>query len=153
VSVDEGVVRVRVGDEETSVAAGETWPAAAAAATDPDPDPAPAPVPAPAPARKKKPAKPAPPAPPPPPKGPTPAEEYARAARLEASDLAAARAIYQELATRDDGWGATALYALAVLEDGRGQRAAAARHLRAYLRRFPQGANAADARSLLERIE
>jgi TolA-binding protein len=81
---------------------------------------------------------------------PTPAERYAAAARLEASDAAAARAIYRDLAARSDAWGANALYALAELERQEGRRAAALRHLREYLRRFPDGTNAADARALLD---
>ena len=162
VSVDEGVVRVERGDVETTLERGERSPAVAAApAPAPTPTPAPAPAPAieieiepepeidPMPALPKKKATPtrAPAL-----VEPSPAERYAEAARLEASDVARARRIYQELATRGDGWGANALYALAVLESERGRAGAARRHLREYVERFPRGANAADARALLDRI-
>lgn len=84
---------------------------------------------------------------------PSPSERYAQAAGLERRDAAAAFAIYSELATRTDGWGATALYALGRLHADRHDPSAAARHLRAYLARFPTGPNVDDARALLDRID
>jgi hypothetical protein len=82
-----------------------------------------------------------------------PSARFGEAARLEPRDPDAAMAIYRELAARADGWGANAQFALGRLAADRGQRAAAIRHLRAYLARFPSGANAPDARTLLRMLE
>lgn len=157
VAVDEGVVRVKLGGPDVLVEAGEQWP-------DPVPVPLPLPLPDPtpvpeiemdpesAPAKKPKPKPSAPVPDPAPTAAPDPAADYARAARLEATDVPAARAIYRQLAKRTDSWGATALYALAILESAHGKAAAATRWLREYLERFPQGENAADARAMLDRL-
>ena len=79
-----------------------------------------------------------------------PKQRYEKAARLEATDPAAAIAIYRELARGKSPWAANALFAQARLELDRGHRPEAARLLRAYLQRHPGGHNAADARALLD---
>jgi hypothetical protein len=82
-----------------------------------------------------------------------PKQRYEKAARLEATDPAAAIAIYHELARGKSPWAANALFAQARLELDRGHRREAARLLRAYLQRHPGGHNAADARALLDVAE
>jgi hypothetical protein len=79
-----------------------------------------------------------------------PKQRYEQAARLEASEPAAAIAIYRELARGKSAWAANALFAQARLELDRGHTAEAVRLLETYLRRYPGGNNAADARALLE---
>jgi hypothetical protein len=73
------------------------------------------------------------------------------AAQLELKDPAAALRIYGELAASEDAWAASALFASAHLEAERGQGARARELAAAYLRRFPAGPNAEDARALLAR--
>lgn len=82
---------------------------------------------------------------------PSAAELYARAAHLESSDPAAAIALYRRIAGGEGAWAANALFAHARLELERGRRRAAMDLLEGYLRRFPKGANAQDAKRLLER--
>jgi hypothetical protein len=72
------------------------------------------------------------------------------AAQLEIRDPAAALRIYGELANGQDGWAASALFASARLEQERGQTDRARTLGEAYLRRFPRGPNADDARALLQ---
>jgi hypothetical protein len=78
--------------------------------------------------------------------------EFERAASLEATDPAEAVRIYQHLASGGGSWGANALFATGRLQLERGDIATAERRLRHYLDRYPHGANAADARALLDRI-
>jgi hypothetical protein len=78
---------------------------------------------------------------------------YEKAAGLEATDPAAAIEIYRELARGKSPWAANALFAQARLELDRGHRAEAVRLLQLYLRRYPDGYNAIDARALLETAE
>ncbi|MBK9033216.1 MAG: FecR domain-containing protein [Myxococcales bacterium] len=89
------------------------------------------------------------------PTGPTatdPKAAFAAAAALEASAPARALAAYLDLADGASSWAAPALYAAARLAFDRGD-AARARTLSArYLRSFPGGRNALDARALLERL-
>lgn len=73
---------------------------------------------------------------------------YEHAARLEAQQPDRALAIYEQLARGNSAWAANALFAQARLSMDRGDRRAAKRLLQAYLRRFPDGANAIDAREL-----
>jgi hypothetical protein len=82
-----------------------------------------------------------------------PKQRYEKAARLEATEPAAAIAIYRELARGNSAWAANALFAQARLELDRGNRREAGRLLREYLRRHPNGNNAADARALLDAAE
>ncbi len=89
----------------------------------------------------------------PPQSQPTPATRFVEATRLERTAPAAALAIYEELSARSDTWGANALFALGRLHADRGARAPARRHLRAYLTRFPTGANVDDARALLRHLD
>lgn len=84
---------------------------------------------------------------------PTAKERFTAAARLERSDPQAALAIYRQLARERAGvWSANALYAQAELELRRGNRDVAARLLESYIRRYPEGPNAAIARSELARL-
>jgi TolA-binding protein len=86
----------------------------------------------------------------------TPAEistlsaEYAAAARLESAAPRQALHRYLELSRRNDRWGRNALFAAARLALDIGDRDRAAQLARSYLRRFPDGPNAPDARVLLE---
>jgi hypothetical protein len=150
VVVHEGVVTVVTRGDRIPVRAGERWPAAPrAAATAPeviesfapdrlvDDERAP---------RARRPAQRAEVADKP---MPSDKERYELAARLEASDPDAARAIYRELAAGGDAWAANALFAMARLEEELGNRERARALLERYLKRFPAGANAADARALL----
>jgi hypothetical protein len=77
------------------------------------------------------------------------------AAQLEIRDPEAALRIYGELAAAEPpsegGWAASALFAAARLESERGHAAQAHELCEAYLRRFPRGPNADDARTLLAR--
>jgi hypothetical protein len=77
---------------------------------------------------------------------------YESAARLEASDPRAALAIYDSLARGGGPWAANALFAQARLELELGHRDRARRLLRSYLSRHPRGANAEDARQLLDQL-
>ena len=79
-------------------------------------------------------------------------DRYETAAKLESSDPRAAIAIYRELAREGGIWAANALYARARLEHDRGSIKTARRLLRQYLSRYRTGANAADARALLDQI-
>jgi hypothetical protein len=76
-------------------------------------------------------------------------DRYAAASKLEAKDPNRAVALYLELAREGGGWAANALYAAGRLELERGRRAHARQLLDQYLRQFPRGPNAEDARLLL----
>lgn len=78
---------------------------------------------------------------------------FARAQTLAATDSDAAIALFGRVARGAGTWAALALYAQADLELQRGNLATASSLLREYLRRFPHGRNAADARRSLEQIE
>ncbi len=80
------------------------------------------------------------------------AAEFTAAAKLESSAPQQAMKQYLELAKQNDRWAQNALYAAARLALDVGQRERAAALARAYLRRFPDGPNAADARALLEAL-
>ena len=60
---------------------------------------------------------------------------------------------YRDLSRGRDAWAGNALYALGRLAHDRGDLARARRALTDYLRRFPRGANAADARALLDTLQ
>lgn len=77
---------------------------------------------------------------------------YERAARMEASRPQSALAIYDKLAAGRGPWAANALFAQGRLELDLGNRDRARRLLRSYLARHPRGANAEDARQLLDRL-
>ncbi len=80
------------------------------------------------------------------------AAEFTAAAKLESSAPRQALERYLELAKQNDRWAQNALYAAARLALDVGQRARAAELAQAYLRRFPSGSNASDARALLEAL-
>jgi hypothetical protein len=75
---------------------------------------------------------------------------FERAARLEARDPKAALEMYRRVGARGP-WAANALYGRARLELELGDTTRARRDLELYLRRYPEGANAADVRALLDR--
>ena len=79
-------------------------------------------------------------------------DRFEAAARLERTDPAAAIAGYRLLARGKSAWAGNALYALGRLSFERDDRAAARAALKRYLARFPRGPNAADARTLLDRL-
>jgi hypothetical protein len=97
----------------------------------------------------------APPSPPAPKAEPRidPKAAYEAAASLEPSDPAAALAAYRKLARGSGAWSANALYAAARLADQEGQHDLALSLARQYTKRFPTGANAADAARLANRLE
>lgn len=78
--------------------------------------------------------------------------QFEAAASLEKRDPEAALGRYAALARGSDGWAANALYAAGRLEADRHERGDAQRLLAEYLRRFPDGPNAQDARALLEAL-
>jgi hypothetical protein len=84
------------------------------------------------------------------PRPPSAEERYNEAQRLEASNPAAAIALYREVARAGGKWGANALYAQALLELERGNTGEARRLLKRYVNRYPKGANIRDAKDLLE---
>ena len=159
VEVEHGVVQVVRGGQTARVAAGEKWPVAVQEVEAPEPQ-----TPEPAAPEPKQPAHVTPPpvhrhtTPPPPkhaatPTTPSARERYEAAARMESSDPAAARTMYAELAKGDDAWAQNALYAEARLAHEQGRKDEAARLCRQYLARFPSGANAQDAREMLDRLK
>jgi hypothetical protein len=84
---------------------------------------------------------------------PSAQEQFEAAAKLEATDPKAAMAGYREVARGKGAWAGNALYALGRLAHDRGEQAVARDALASYLRRFPRGANAADARALLATLQ
>jgi hypothetical protein len=163
VQVDHGTVEVGYHGELVRVTNGERWSSDAPTivgiadrvqggqATPPAPIPEPTPAPAPV--------GPAPhvthPAPVPAPATGAvdrDARRFAELTRLEASSPDAAMTGYLALSKGSGRWAQVALYAAARLAADRGD-ARATTFLEIYLRRFPQGANAADARELLARVK
>jgi hypothetical protein len=78
---------------------------------------------------------------------------YEAAASLEPSDPTAALAAYRKIARGSGPWAANALYAAARLADQEGDIDLALVLARQYAKRFPSGANAADAARLAKRLE
>ncbi len=74
------------------------------------------------------------------------------AAQLEVRDPTTALSIYGQLAAGDGAWAAGALFAAARLEAERHSAGNARELSQAYLRRFPRGPNADDARALLDAL-
>lgn len=151
VVVHEGVVEVLAGGDRTRVRAGERWPEReVAAAESPTLEMEAELVERPEQRRPRRPQRATrADAEEPEADAPTPQELYDTAARLESSDPAAAVALYRQLASRNGPWAANALFAHGRLELDRGHHDTGRRLLRRYLRRFPDGANAPDARALL----
>ncbi len=149
VHVDKGVVEVTARGELTVVSKGESWPPAPsvtvadapAIAVVPSPSSA-QPPPVPSATRPSSAA----------PKTRPPEEHYESATELEVRRPDQAISIYRELAKGDGPWAANALFAEGRLEADRGHRAEARQLLSDYLTRFPRGANAEDARQLLQRL-
>jgi hypothetical protein len=83
---------------------------------------------------------------------PTAQSRYETAARLERTDAVRALLLYTDLAQGSDAWAQDSLYAAGRLQADRGARTDAARLLEEYLRRFPRGSNAQDARALRESL-
>jgi hypothetical protein len=77
---------------------------------------------------------------------------FERASALEARDPDAAMGVYRRLGDTGGPWAAPALFAAGRLAADRGRHADAKALLGRYLARYPNGANAADARRLLERL-
>ncbi len=77
---------------------------------------------------------------------------YEAASKLEAQQPDAALALYRDLVRQGGAWGQNALFAEGRLEADRGNRGEASRLLLEYLARYPAGANANDARELLDRL-
>jgi hypothetical protein len=167
VQVIEGTVEIVARGRRVFVTAGESWPPgpSAAAPAAPVAPPAPAPpdtldmppavvAPAEPPRRKPRPAaeddeddedEAGP-------REPTSKEQFEAAARLERTEPGAALTRYRTLARGTGPWAANALFAAGRLSFDRGDGDMAHRLLTRYLRRFPGGANAADARALLDRL-
>jgi hypothetical protein len=82
-----------------------------------------------------------------------PKAAYEAAASLEPSDPTAALAAYRKIARSSGPWAANALYAAARLADQEGQSDLALTLARQYAKRFPNGANAADAARLVTRLQ
>jgi FecR protein len=74
------------------------------------------------------------------------------AAQLEVRDPTTALSIYGQIAAGDDAWAASALFASARLEAERNRPRGARELSETYLRRFPRGPNADDARALLDAL-
>jgi hypothetical protein len=83
---------------------------------------------------------------------PSPQELYEAAARMEGQNPDGALGIYRRLSSGSGPWAANALYAAGRLQADRGRKADAQRLLGEYLTRYPNGANAGDARDLLARV-
>ena len=154
VSVQRGVVEVESHGVTSRVAAGSAWPATAslepaptetaAATVAPQVRSAPKPL-----ATAETTAAPQTTANP----GPSARERYDRALTLEANRPDEALAIYRELASGDGSWAMNALYAEARLELERGDKDSARELFADYLRRYPSGPNANDARELSAKLQ
>jgi hypothetical protein len=77
---------------------------------------------------------------------------YEAASKLEAQQPDTALALYRDLVRQGGAWGQNALFAEGRLEADRGNRSEATRLLLEYLAKYPAGANANDARELLDRL-
>lgn len=134
VQVEHGSVRVSTPEASVLLGAGQSWPA---------PDAAPV--------ASQRPATRALDTPSPTRRGADAAARFDRATRLEATSPDAALRIYRDLSQKAGPWAPNALYAAGRLEVERHRMQRGRALLERYLKRYPQGANAADARELLER--
>ena len=82
----------------------------------------------------------------------SPQTMFEEATALERSDPARASRLYRQVETGSDSWAQNALYARGRLEASRGNTGEARRLLEQYLKRFPRGSNAEDARAVLRRL-
>lgn len=173
VTVDHGIVEIGYHGDVTRVTNGQHWSSAAPSSvigmveaqtqtqtqtqTLPSPSPAPAPAPAPSSHHFQTSVAPAPSAGSASAAGLAAADDrdalkYAELARLEASSPDAAMAGYLSLSKGSGRWAQVALYAAGRLAADR-REPRATTFLEIYLRRFPHGANADDARQLLSRLK
>ena len=127
VDVEHGSVRVSTAGVSVLLSAGQSWPVA---------------TPPPAAGERARART---------PEGADPAARFERAGRLESSNPEAALRIYRELSQKPGPWAPNALYAAARLELERQHTRRGRSQLELYLKRYPEGANAADARHLLGR--
>lgn len=144
VTVTHGVVDVAHDGTVTHVRAGEGWPPVLAASSTAGMAPPPPSISTSA-SLSSSPPRPHVPAPP---AAPSDQAQYERAASLERSDPAEARAIYLRLSEKGGPWASNALFAAARLASERGNGAEAQRLSKQYLDRYPSGPNAEDARRL-----
>ena len=162
VEVQHGIVDVLYRGNTVRVAAAHAWRSESpdvvteiAMATSPPAPQPPAPqVPAP-PTVAERPVPPAVverPAPPAPPATDLERAKFDRLSRIEARDPDAALAGYLELSRGSSAWAAVGLFAAGRLAADR-HDPRATMFLTIYLRRFPTGANASDATTLLQRLE
>jgi hypothetical protein len=79
-------------------------------------------------------------------------QRFELATQLEGSEPRRAAELYGKVAKAGGPWAANALYAEARLRIDRGERETPQRLLRTYLSRYPNDANAADARRLLSQV-
>jgi FecR protein len=158
IAVQEGVVKVTSGGRSVNVKAGESWPARPSSLV---PSSLPSAVAVPEAAASASPrlrpslrrgpenrgaeAKPASPL-------RSLQADFEAASRLEAQRPAESIRLYRELEAGSSSWAQNALFAHGRLEAARGNRSEARRVLTQYLSRFPSGANADDARRLLQRL-
>jgi len=147
VEVERGRVEVDARGRTISLRDGESWPEAAPPPPPPTAEPPPPSVTASAP----RPPEPRATAAHADPSGDRAA--YEGAARSEVSDPAGAMSAYRRLAAGGGPWAAPSLFAAGRLAVERGDRGTGRDLLREYLRRYPTGANAGDARVLLSRVE
>jgi hypothetical protein len=84
---------------------------------------------------------------------PTPQDLFEQATLSEKKDPAGASVLYERLESTSGPWAANALFAQGRLEADLGHAARARQILDAYLVRYPLGRNAADARTLLDRLK
>ncbi|MET0414213.1 MAG: FecR domain-containing protein [Polyangiaceae bacterium] len=138
VAVDEGKVLVDYRGQMTELVPGETWSEEAA----PVKPPASAAAVADAPAKKRVSRAMA-----------RVEKRFEHAARLESTKPRAALRIYRSLRRARGPWQADALYAEARFEHQLGHHKRAKPLLKQYLKRYPDGEKAADARALLERVK
>ncbi len=133
VSVDEGRVLVFDGGQHSALRAGQNWPATKA--TDPALNGEVHTAPRPKRGASSHSAR----------------STFELAASLETSDPERAESVYRRLSRSGGPWAANALYAQArLLKDG-GRDAEADQLLSRYLKQYPRGTNAADARRLLRK--
>jgi hypothetical protein len=83
---------------------------------------------------------------------PSAQSKFEAAEQVERTDPARALRMYLALAQGSDAWARDALYAAGRLEADRGHRGDAVKLLEDYLRRFPSGTNAQDARALRDSL-
>ncbi|MFT3693864.1 MAG: FecR family protein [Kofleriaceae bacterium] len=146
VSVERGLVEIGYHGDTVQLGRGGHWSTETIATVLPDPTPTTPITPVP-------PTVPTPPVvTPPPPAIDHDAHRFAELTKLEPSDPTRAMAGYLELSKKSGTWAAVSLFAAARLAVDRHDPRATSL-LQIYLKRFPRGANAADAQDLLNRLQ